>query len=62
MSENVGESTSRNPKGLHGLYGDNFTLPYMFFFSNTSSYKRGSIIGSLKKSRSQETAVDIATG
>jgi hypothetical protein len=24
MSENVGASTSRNPKGLHGLYGDNF--------------------------------------
>jgi hypothetical protein len=28
MSENVGASTSRNPKGLHGLYRDNFTLPY----------------------------------
>jgi hypothetical protein len=28
MSENVGASTSRNHKGLHGLYGDNFTLPY----------------------------------
>jgi hypothetical protein len=26
MSKNVGASTSRNPKGLHGLYGDNFTL------------------------------------
>jgi hypothetical protein len=26
MSEYVGASTSRNPKGLHGLYGDNFTL------------------------------------
>jgi hypothetical protein len=26
MSENVGASTSRNPKGLHGLYGDNFTF------------------------------------
>jgi hypothetical protein len=26
MSENVGASTSRNPKGLHGLYGDNFFL------------------------------------
>jgi hypothetical protein len=24
MSENVGASTSRNPKGLHGLYRDNF--------------------------------------
>jgi hypothetical protein len=28
MSENVGASTSRNPKGLHGLYRDNFTLPH----------------------------------
>jgi hypothetical protein len=28
MSENVGASTSRNPKGLHGLCRDNFTLPY----------------------------------
>jgi hypothetical protein len=27
MSENVGVSTSRNPKGLQGPYGDNFTLP-----------------------------------
>jgi hypothetical protein len=27
MSENVGASTSRNPKGLHGLYRDKFTLP-----------------------------------
>jgi hypothetical protein len=26
MSENVGASTSRNPRGLHGLYRD-FTLP-----------------------------------
>jgi hypothetical protein len=26
MSENVGASTSRRPKGLHGLYGDNFTF------------------------------------
>jgi hypothetical protein len=26
MSENGGASTSRNPKGLHGLYRDNFTL------------------------------------
>jgi hypothetical protein len=27
MSENVGDSTSRNPNGLHGLYRENFTLP-----------------------------------
>jgi hypothetical protein len=26
MSEYVGASTSRNPKGLHVLYGDNFTF------------------------------------
>jgi hypothetical protein len=26
MSENVGTSTSRNPKGLRGLYMDNFTF------------------------------------
>jgi hypothetical protein len=26
MSENVGASTSRNPKGLHGLYKDTFTF------------------------------------
>jgi hypothetical protein len=25
MSENVEASNSRNPEGLHGLYGDNFT-------------------------------------
>jgi hypothetical protein len=29
MSENVGAATSRNAKGLHGLYRDNFTLPYL---------------------------------
>jgi hypothetical protein len=25
-AENVGASTSRNPKGLHGLYRENFSL------------------------------------
>jgi hypothetical protein len=30
MSENVGASISRNPKGLHGLYGDNFTFTLLF--------------------------------
>jgi hypothetical protein len=29
MSENVGASTSRNPKGLHGLCGDNFIFTYL---------------------------------
>jgi hypothetical protein len=29
MSENVGASTSRNPKGLHGLYRDNFNFIYI---------------------------------
>jgi hypothetical protein len=28
ISENVGTSTSRNPKGLNGQYRDKFTLPY----------------------------------
>jgi hypothetical protein len=27
MSENVGASTSHNPKDPHGIYRDNFTLP-----------------------------------
>jgi hypothetical protein len=27
---NVGVSTSRNPKGLHGLYRDNFTVTFIF--------------------------------
>jgi hypothetical protein len=37
MSENVGASTYRNPKGLHGLYRDNFTLPYIFILMVRSS-------------------------
>jgi hypothetical protein len=32
MSENVGASTSCNPKGLHSLYGHNFTLPSIYSF------------------------------
>jgi hypothetical protein len=34
MSENVGASTSCNPKGLHSLYRDNFT--FTFTFNNTN--------------------------
>jgi hypothetical protein len=30
MSENVGASTSRNPKALHGLYRDSFTFTHGF--------------------------------
>jgi hypothetical protein len=30
MSENVEDSTSRNPKGLHGLYRDKFTFTSTF--------------------------------
>jgi hypothetical protein len=30
MSENVGASSSRNPKGLHGLYRVNFTYLLLF--------------------------------
>jgi hypothetical protein len=29
MSENLGASTSRKPKGLHGLYRDTFTYIYL---------------------------------
>jgi hypothetical protein len=32
MSENVGASTSRNPKGFHGLYRDNFTFTNIFIY------------------------------
>jgi hypothetical protein len=34
MSEKVGASTSRKPKGFHGLYRDNFTLPFTEVISN----------------------------
>jgi hypothetical protein len=37
MSENVGASTSRNPKGLLGLYGDNLT----FTFTDPSLFTQG---------------------
>jgi hypothetical protein len=37
MSENVGASTSRNSKGLHGLYRDNFTLTYCNIKTNLRS-------------------------
>jgi hypothetical protein len=36
MPENVGASTSRNPKGLHGLYRDNFTC-------TSSDFRQGEI-------------------
>jgi hypothetical protein len=34
MSKNVGASTSRNPKGLHGLYRDNFTFTVSLIGNN----------------------------
>jgi hypothetical protein len=37
MSENVGASTSRNPKGLRGLYGDNFTFTQFVFTLPTAT-------------------------
>jgi hypothetical protein len=40
MSENVGPSTSRNPKGLHGLYGDNFTLPKRDMLVSTNGARK----------------------
>jgi hypothetical protein len=39
MSENVGASTSRNPKGLHGLHGDN--LPYLTLIISLYEHLRG---------------------
>jgi hypothetical protein len=53
MSENVGASTSRNPKGLHGLYTDNFifTLPpnknliYVNMDMGFYNRSRGSVVG-----------------
>jgi hypothetical protein len=38
VSENVGASTSRNPKGLHGLYGDNFIITDNDLEDNYASY------------------------
>jgi hypothetical protein len=38
-SENVGASTSRNPKGIHGLYRDNFTLPLFLNSLNCVNHK-----------------------
>jgi hypothetical protein len=32
MPKNVGSSTSRNPKGLHGLYRDSFAFRAIFYF------------------------------
>jgi hypothetical protein len=42
MSENVGASTSRNLKGLHGLYRDNFTftLPWDLHQGTEETYKK----------------------
>jgi hypothetical protein len=43
MSENVGVSTSRNPKGLHGLYRDNFSYLREQVFSKINVVKNTSI-------------------
>jgi hypothetical protein len=40
MSENVGASTSRNPKGLHGLYRDNFTKRVFYLPSTQQCFGR----------------------
>jgi hypothetical protein len=39
ISENVGASTSRNPKGLHGLYRDNFTF-YLYSGTQVQTFLR----------------------
>jgi hypothetical protein len=38
MSENVGASTSHNPKGLHGLYGDNLKKKNFLTFEKSGNY------------------------
>jgi hypothetical protein len=38
MSENVGASTSHKPKGLHGLYRDNFTFTLPYLIMNNPVY------------------------
>jgi hypothetical protein len=40
MSENVGASTSRNPKGLHGLYGDLLLLLLLYIKKSVISKTR----------------------
>jgi hypothetical protein len=37
MSENVGASTSRNPKGLHSLHKDKFTLTFTLYILHSLS-------------------------
>jgi hypothetical protein len=41
MPENVGASTSRNPKGHHSLYRDNIT----FFLDFTTFFLAGFLLG-----------------
>jgi hypothetical protein len=41
MSQNVGDSTSRKPKGLHCLYRDTFTLPFNLFLNSGISQRAG---------------------
>jgi hypothetical protein len=45
MSENVGASTYRNPKGFHGLYGDNFT--FIISYRYVGKWRYNSTIGDL---------------
>jgi hypothetical protein len=45
MSENAGASTSRSPKGLHGLYRDSFTfLPYITELTLPHLDRRGEVL------------------
>jgi hypothetical protein len=48
MSENVEAPTSRNPKGLHGLYRDNFTF-YYFALSHGIIFEQNCLYRMLKK-------------
>jgi hypothetical protein len=59
MSENVGASTFRNPKGLHDLYGENITLPYYSYNINMS---RRSILWDGRKVWTSENRMMTKTG
>jgi hypothetical protein len=58
MSENVGASTSRKPKGLHGLYRANFTY---YIHSILTGYLQSILVFSYKNAIKYETQIDAST-
>jgi hypothetical protein len=63
ISENMGASNSRNPKGLHGLYRDNVTpFLYLFMYCKCKSTSRIALTCSLTElSPSREAAIWAAS-